>query len=245
MRGGEGVRVPKSKVEESPESFSPNPCRLHKTQDEDLEGEKRSVCAFVTFENDEGKDGLIKLWSKLRFNGKRKKAKACCRIECCCPTPFEEHPPATFDTPEYMFRGKHKLQVRRAKEPEGINFENLEKSAVQTILGRSISALICFVVLILSLSLIFAVKTHSKALKPTAVCDNEIDYTYEMSLETSHNHECYCMTKGMEDFEHCSEVFYSLLYSYGASFITAVINVVLASTIRKTAGWALWKSRSR
>jgi len=94
------------------------------------------------------------------------------------------------------------------------------------------------------LSLIFAVKTHSKALKPTAVCDNEIDYTYEMSLETSHNHECYCMTKGMEDFEHCSEVFYSLLYSYSASFITAVINVVLAVTIKKTASWQLWKSLS-
>ena len=94
------------------------------------------------------------------------------------------------------------------------------------------------------MSLIFAVKTHSKALKPTAVCDNEIDYTYEMSLETSHNHECYCMTKGMEDFEHCSEVFYSLLYSYSASFITAVINVVLAVTIKKTASWQLWKSLS-
>lgn len=219
--------------------------RLQKIQDEDLDEEKRSVCAFVTFENDEGKDGIIRLWKKLRLNEKRKLAKACCRIECCCPTPFQEHPPPTFDTPEYMFRGKYKLKVNRAKEPEDINFENLEKSAAQVAFGRLISATVCFVVLVLCLSLIFAVKTHSKALKPTAVCDNDLDYTFDMSLETSHNHECYCMTKGMEDFEHCKEVLYSLLYSYSASLITAVINVVLATTIKKTAGWALWKSRSR
>jgi hypothetical protein len=41
--------------------------------------------------------------------------------------PFEKHPPPTFDTPEYLFRGKYRLKVSRAKEPEDISYENLEK----------------------------------------------------------------------------------------------------------------------
>jgi hypothetical protein len=51
-------------------------------------------------------------------------------------------------------------------------------------------------------------------------------------------------SQGTEDFDHCSELFTSLALSYSASFLTAVINVVLATTIRKTAKWQLWKSRS-
>ena len=218
--------------------------KLNEAQDKDLDAEKRPVCAFVTFENDEGKDNIMKLWRQLKINSKRKAAKACCRIECCCPNPEELHPPPTLETPDYLFRDTIKLKIRRAKEPEDINFANLEKSKFETFMGKFWSFLFCWTILIVCLALIFGIKTHSKQLKPTAVCDNEVDYTYQMSLESSHNHECYCMTKGMEDFNHCSEVFYSLAYSYSASFFTAIINVILATVIKKSAKWQLWTSYS-
>jgi hypothetical protein len=57
-----------------------------------------SVCAFVTFENDEGKDFALKF-----FKDKANRS-------------------------ANLFRSTYRLKVDRAKEPDDIFFENLEKT---------------------------------------------------------------------------------------------------------------------
>lgn len=57
-----------------------------------------SVCAFVTFENDEGKDFALKF--------------------------FKDKARSTAN----LFRSTHRLRVSRAKEPDDVFFENLEKN---------------------------------------------------------------------------------------------------------------------
>jgi hypothetical protein len=83
-------------------------------QETDLAREHESVCCFVTFENDEGKDFCVK-----HFKEQRKRLQKGC---CSRSSPADYDHLATLS----KFRGDF-IDVRRAPEPTQIKFENLEK----------------------------------------------------------------------------------------------------------------------
>jgi hypothetical protein len=94
--------------------------RLQTEQSEDIGKAKRSVCAFVTFENDEGKDAALALARALKLNAKKWKAKTTCMLPCEWLHPDPLLRPPDSNTPDFMFRDNLKLAIQRAKEPEDI-----------------------------------------------------------------------------------------------------------------------------
>ena len=58
------------------------------------------------------------------------------------------------------------------------------------------------------------------------------------------NKECYCGTKGFEDLGYCTQIVAGTIFSYTASLLTAIVNIMLASVIRRTGKWQMWNSRS-
>ena len=64
-----------------------------------------------------------------------------------------------------QFRGQHKLKVKRASEPEDVLYENLECTKEEVVIGRSFSMFLTFIVLILAMTVNFAIKFEVKELK--------------------------------------------------------------------------------
>ena len=95
-------------------------------QEDDLIAHKASVCAFVTFENDEGKDFTVKFFKNIN-----KLAQKSCGCASFCAKGQEAH-----QLDEVKFRGEHVLKVHRASEPEDIIYENMECSKTEVALGR-------------------------------------------------------------------------------------------------------------
>jgi ADP-ribosylglycohydrolase len=89
-------------------------------QETDLAREHESVCCFVTFENDEGKDAALALARALKLNAKKWKAKTTCMLPCEWLHPDPLLRPPDSNTPDFMFRDNLKLAIQRAKEPEDI-----------------------------------------------------------------------------------------------------------------------------
>jgi hypothetical protein len=207
-------------------------------QEDDLARPKGAVCAFVTFENDEGKDTTVALFKKLK---KLRRAQ-----ESCCASDAANIASDLLElSADAKFRGSVDFAVRRAHEPVDILFENLERTPTFIFAGRVFSFLLTIIVLILALSFIFAIKVESKRLKPdTSDCNPDVEYTKEMAELSKDNKECYCGAEGFEDLSFCSDMIWGTLYSYSASILTAIVNYGLAHMINKTAKWQCWQSRS-
>ncbi|GMH98910.1 hypothetical protein TrST_g6876 [Triparma strigata] len=204
-------------------------------QNLDLVAPKHSVCAFVTFENDEGKDFACKF-----FKGVEKLEGTKCGCASLCA---RGHDASILE--EVKFRGQHKLKVKRASEPEDVLYENLECTKEEVVIGRSFSMFLTFIVLILAMTVNFAIKFEVKELKPDiSGCDANIDWTREMAELSEQNKECYCGLEGFSDLGFCTQIIAGTIFSYTASLLTAIVNILLASVIRKTGKWQMWKSRS-
>jgi hypothetical protein len=65
-----------------------------------------------------------------------------------------------------------------------------------------------------------------------------------MAEESQFNKECYCGLKGFEDLSYCTQIVAGTMFSYVSSVLVAVVNILLASVIRRTGKWQMWKSRS-
>jgi hypothetical protein len=106
--------------------------------------------------------------------------------------------------------------------------------------GRVTSFVIIFVFLILALSINFALKVEVKALRPdSSGCKDGVDYTRD-----DPDKNCYCNQHGFSDLSYCSTIISGAMFSYSASLLTAMVNLLLASTIRRTTKLQFWKSRS-
>jgi len=226
---------PSQRITHLENSATPSPSHLHPFEakikklkaklqklsdklEEDIQDPGRpSVGAFVTFENDEGKDFVVRFFKKL--------------------------PKSKYSST--MFRSTHHLKVRRAVEPDDVFFENLEKTPTEIFFGRVSSFLIIFVVLVIALTINFAIKIEVKALRPdTASCLENFEYTREMADKSPNDKDCYCNQSGFSDLSFCSSLVGGIFFSYFASLLTAAVNILLASTIRNTMKLQLWKTRS-
>ena len=65
-----------------------------------------------------------------------------------------------------------------------------------------------------------------------------------MAELSEQNKECYCGLEGFSDLGYCTQIIAGTIFSYTASLLTAIVNILLASVIRKTGKWQMWKSRS-
>jgi hypothetical protein len=94
--------------------------------------------------------------------------------------------------------------------------------------------------LTLALAVNFALKIEVKASRPDASgCDDGVDYTRD-----DPDKNCYCSQHGFSDLSYCSTIVSGAIFSYSASFLTAMVNLLLASTISRTVKLQMWKSRS-
>ena len=201
---------------------------LVKEQEVDLKIEKEVVCAFVTFCEDEGKNLALSIYDEEPR-----------RERCLGPYAPED--------PLKLFAGVHALEVERAREPDDILYENLETKTSETIVGRTLSAAVTLFVLALALAIIFSLSLEGKkrAAPSTEDCVDGAEYTKEMAeADGGLAKDCYCGGHVFSDPSFCKQIIIGALYKIIASFMTTSVNIFLAASIRKTASWQLWRSRS-
>jgi hypothetical protein len=123
---------------------------------------------------------------------------------------------------DHFFQGKVKLKVKQTTEPSNILWENLETSKLNRRLRKSVSLLLALVILILSVVIIYLMKTYEKVLPSDDYCLNSKKINSSLSLAEAEaayatDDESYCYCK----YQSWSSIFGNAeLRSYCSYFIT-------------------------
>lgn len=105
----------------------------------------RCLCAFVTVESQKGRAFLLKKYSQGPV-GRLFQAKA------------------------LRFRGTHALRLEAAMEPTNVMWENLQYGALSRLARRSVSALVAFVLLLITTGFVVGATLYEKSLPPVVDC---------------------------------------------------------------------------
>lgn len=182
--------------------------------------EKRPVCAYVTFENQDGLRELLtnypqSFWSK-----------------CCAKQ-------------QYKFRGSHFFRVQRAPEPSNIFYHNLAYTNNQKLFRRFITLLVTFIALCMSFGIIFAAQYYQSQLPQEAECPPAVTPVQSQISITYKN--CYCKQHVGELFSdkqlqnYCFDWLKQFSIAQGlliaSSFVVILVNFGLVTFITKLVQW--------
>jgi len=119
-----------------------------------------------------------------------------------------------FDPDTDLYRGTHKIRIKRSPEPDDIIFENLEVGGLGKFCGRMSSFAVISVVLLIAMGINTILRSEQKKIQPSdsANCPSDGDEKSDLSF--------------------CDKDFLGLVLAYATGLLTSIVNVFLAFVIR-------------